>query len=140
MQYFVLSPEVGGGLARDTVLLRDRHPPVVSHLHCELDGWLGDDLLETYPCFLVTTSLADKLRRETLSGYQLRAAQVSTSDLFRELYPDREVPRFLWLEATGRVGVDDFAVTEDGRLVVSESALTVLKKSQLRNCDVSEFQ
>jgi len=52
VQYYTLSPEVAGGIGRNTVMMRTQHPPIVSHLHYELDGWLGDDLLEALPGFV----------------------------------------------------------------------------------------
>ena len=143
MRYFVLSPEVAAmGLGEHTVMDRSTHPPKVSHLHFDFDVWLGDDLIEAFPCFVVTTQLADEMRKHTFSGYELKAVEISTSDMFRDfqnLHPDRELPEFVWLDITGTAGTDDFGVNKEGRLVVSEDAFAVLKAAHLDNCEVSEF-
>ena len=140
MHYFVLSPEVAGGLGKNTVMSRTEHPPSVSRLHYELDGWLGDDLLESFPCFVVTSRLADGLGHSSLLGVELREVEITTSEQFRELYPDRHVPTFAWLHVVGKPGGDDFGADAQGRLVVSEKALHLLKTFALDNCDVSEYR
>ena len=139
MHYFVLSPEVAGGLGKNTVMSRTEHPPSVSRLHYELDGWLGDDLVESFPCFVVTSRLADGLGRSSLSGVELREVEITTSEQFRELYPDRLIPTFAWLHVVGKPGSDDFGADAQGRLVVSEKAFHLLKTFALDNCDIFEY-
>lgn len=139
MHYFVLSPEVAGGLGKNTLMSTVEHPPSVSRLHYELDGWLGDDLLESFPCFVVTSRLAHSLRHAGLSGVDLREVEITTSEQFRELYPDRRIPVFAWLHIVGKSGRDDFGADAEGRLVVSERALRLLENFTLDNCDVSEY-
>jgi hypothetical protein len=58
---WVLCPEVAAELGGNTVMDAFAHPPKVSRLHLRFMGWLGDDLLETFPCFLVTSRLAKAL-------------------------------------------------------------------------------
>ena len=53
MNYYAIEPEVAGGLGPNTVMNRTLHPPAVSKLHYNLDGWLGDVLLETFPALLL---------------------------------------------------------------------------------------
>lgn len=48
-RYYRLEPEVAGELGSGTVMDVSRHPPLVSHLQFKFQGWLGDDLLETFP-------------------------------------------------------------------------------------------
>jgi hypothetical protein len=112
---------------------------VIHKLHYQLDGWLGDDLLESDSCYVITDRLAKALQGRGLSGYDLKDVEVSVSDQFNDCYPGRELPGFVWLDITGAAGVSDFGVGSDGRLIVSESALEALKHTQLDNCSVSEF-
>lgn len=42
VKYFYLEPEVSGGLGDDAIMDTGVHPPVVTRLHYEFDGWLGD--------------------------------------------------------------------------------------------------
>ena len=56
-QYWLVSPEVAGELGDGTVMDTAVHPPWVSRLHHRFQGWLGDDLLECFPCFLTTARI-----------------------------------------------------------------------------------
>ncbi|MDQ0418968.1 hypothetical protein J2Z48_003192 [Croceifilum oryzae] len=61
MKLYCLEPEVAGGIGENTVFSMETFPngqQKVSHLHYEFVGWLGDALLETCLCFIVTASLA----------------------------------------------------------------------------------
>lgn len=140
MKFYKLDPEVAGGWGPSTEFTRAPGKPLVVHkLHYQFDGWMGDELLESSPCFIITERLADELQTKRLTGYELKPVEISTSDQFRELHPNRELPQFAWLGITGDAGTDDFGVDVDGRLVVSEKALDALKARRLDNCDVSDF-
>lgn len=41
--------------ARSTIMEATVHPPRVERLHYEFEDWLGDDLVESFPSFLVAT-------------------------------------------------------------------------------------
>jgi hypothetical protein len=132
-----LDPEVAGGLGTQTIMQRDRHPPKVERLHYMFEGWLGDDLLQTFPCFIITRSMGERLAG--LTGFSLDDVQVSTSEQFEELHPDWQLPEFRWLRVTGVPGTDDFGVTPPGFLVVSERALQRLLQGRLDHCKVTPF-
>ncbi len=140
MKYFILSPEVAAmGLGVNTIMDRTVHPPIVSYLHYDFDVWLGDDLLEGFPCFIATDRLAEAIQNAGLSGTEFRPVAVSTSEQFKDMYGERELPPFVWLYPSGRSGVDDFGVDATGRLVVSENALALLRTMKIDHCDVSEL-
>src|SRR5512142_3190556 len=106
---FTVSPEVAGELGADTVMDTSVHPPRVDRLTYELHGWLGDDLLESFPVFVVTARLAQARRGPELTGWRLGPVQVTRSEEFDELHPDRELPGFFWLQVDGD-GAKDFAL------------------------------
>lgn len=137
MTRFTVSPEVAGELGADTEMDSSVHPPKVKRLHFELHGWLGDDLLETFPVFLVTTRLGEALRGSDLTGWRLAKAKVTTSDEYDELYPDRKPPELLWLQIDGDRS-KDFAISADHRLEVSPRALELLRKFHVDNAIVEE--
>lgn len=139
MRYFILEPEVAGGMGPNTVMSREQHPPVVSHLHYEFDGWLGDDLLETFPCFIATERLANAIRDARLTGIEFRSVEITTSGEFQDFYPDRTLPSFLWLNVVGKAAEDDFGTTKDASLVVSQRTLDVLRAMGFDNCEVSDY-
>jgi hypothetical protein len=139
MKYFVVEPEVAGGLGDGTEMDASTHPPIVSRLHYQLEGWLGDVLLESYPCFIVTRGARDKLLSLIATGAHFAEVEVTKSEAFDELEPGRVIPEFLWLQPTGEAGHDDFGAAPDGRLVVSERALEALQELQFSNALVEPF-
>jgi hypothetical protein len=137
--YFLLEPEVAGELGPDTESDTKTYPPRVSRLHYEFTGWLGDDILESFPCYSISERCADALICGGFSGYELDKANVTASATFRELYGDRPLPRFFWLKISGRAGVDDFWLAPDHRLAVSAAVLAVLRSFHLKHCDLEEI-
>jgi hypothetical protein len=140
MTYYALEPEVAGHLGDRAVVDRSVHPPVVQRLHYEFDGWLGDDLIESFPSFIATRGLRERLAESGLSGCQFDDVEVSKSDIFQEIHPDRELPEFAWLKVVGRAGMDDFGLSPDHRLVVSQRGLDVLKSFKLDHCDTEQYE
>lgn len=137
--YFYVEPEVSGGFGDNAVVDTSAHPPRVSKLHYQFDGWLGDDLLETFPCYIVSESLAKEIELAGLTGYTFDDVETSKSEQFEELYPGKELPKFYWLKVEGVAGKDDFGVAEDCRLTVSTKALEVLKKGKIEEADLEDF-
>jgi hypothetical protein len=139
MRYFYVEPEVAGSFGEDAIVDRSVHPPVVSYLQYEMDGWLGDALLEKFPIFIVTEEAKRNLLKSGVTGADFATADVTTSEQFRELYPDRDVPPFVWLKPNGKAGQDDFGIAPDGRLVASDRALDVLRKFGIENALIEPF-
>ncbi len=134
--FYSLDPEVAGGLGPNTVMDASLHPPIVTKLHYELDGWLGDELLESFPCFIVTENMRQLIESADPSGCSFGEVEVSKSDRFKELYPKRSVPHFFWLKIAGHAGRDDFGISSTNSLVVSQRVLQVMKKGVLEHCAI----
>lgn len=137
--FYYIEPEVSGGLGNDTVINTLVHPPIVSILHYEFSGWLGNDILETFPCFIVTDRLKDALTFNSCTGVIFDKVKVSTNDTFQDVYQDTELPVFSWLRVTGIAGKDDFGMAQDYRLVISEKVLYILKSFNISEADIEEF-
>lgn len=137
MKYYTLDPEVAGELGKHTVMDFSVHPPLVSKLHYELDTWLGDDLIQSFPCYLVTERLQNQIQNATLAGASFAPVKLDLSSNFKELHPSKAVPCFIWLKISGEVGENDFGVEKNGRLVVSERALKVIKSFELKHCTIT---
>jgi hypothetical protein len=135
MSFFVLEPEVAGGFGQRTLLQSNTHPPIVTYLHFELQGWLGDELLEVFPCYVVTESLGKRLREARLTGFEFASIEVTQSPEADDLLPGT-LPVFVWLKINGRAGIDSFGISIDNKLVVSQDALNVMR---LSHCDISVF-
>lgn len=118
---------------------RSVHPPIVSRLHYVFDGWLGDDLLESFPAYIVTDRAREMIAGLGATGCEFGVVEVSKSSAFEELYPGRALPNFTWLRITGKPCQDDFGISDDYRLVVSEKIMNGLKSLQITNCDVDSY-
>lgn len=70
MLYYI-DPEIAGGFGAGTVMDASRHPPIVINLEYQLDGWLGDEVLELFPCFVLTEAVAMEISKLSLSGFSL---------------------------------------------------------------------
>ena len=140
MEFYELSPEVAGEIGPQSQVNYEVHPPLVTELQYLFHGWLGDDLLEAFPCYIMTVRLKNELLRSSLTGYMFKAVEVTVSDQFKELYPAREIGKFAWFLPIGQAGVDDFGISETYQLVVSEEALRILKQFQIKHCDVVKIE
>lgn len=138
--YYVIEPEVAGGWGENTKFTRIPGRPVTIHkLHCQFDGWLGDNLVESSPCYIVTDRLAAEIARMKLTGVQFDKVEVSKSGQFDELYPQMDLPKFEWMKIEGSSGEDDFGLTDDLQLIVSQKALTVLERLGVANANVETY-
>ncbi len=63
MRYFYIEPEVSGELGEGTLMDTTVHPPKVEKLNYEFSSWLGDDLIESFPCYIVSERLAERLKK-----------------------------------------------------------------------------
>jgi hypothetical protein len=112
------------------------HPPRVYKLEYLFDGWLGDHLLEAFPCFVVTDQLSEAIARMGLTGCAFERMDSATSLLFLELHPDRLLPPFVWMKVLGKAFKDDLGLSTDFRLVASERALATFRSFALAHCEV----
>ena len=133
---YILEPEVAGGWGDETEADTSCHPPKVRKLSYEFEGWLGDELLESFPCFIISQNLANLIKNSCLTGYTLEAVKIIKSDNFLELHPDVELPHFHWFQVNGEVGLNDFAINNKHLLQVSEAAFNVLSQSNIGHCGV----
>lgn len=134
-----VEPEVAGGMGDKTVLDASSHPPLVHRLHYQFDGWLGDDILETFPCYIVTERLKQGIEGHDLTGVIFDNVIVSRTKTFDKLYPGILLPEFYWLKVIGIPRKDDFSISEDYRMVISDEAFTLLKNFNISNANL-EFE
>ncbi|PQA90711.1 hypothetical protein SAMN05421796_1137 [Chryseobacterium piscicola] len=137
--YKLIEPEVAGSLGRETELDNSVFPPHVKKLHYEFSGWLGDDILESFPCYIVTDSLREDFENNKFTGISFNEVIVSKSETFLEIYPDRELPKFYWLKICGEAYKDDFFITKENVLAISEKVNLVLLRYNINNADIEEL-
>ncbi|REC41604.1 hypothetical protein [Chryseobacterium pennipullorum] len=138
--YRLIEPEVAGGLGGKTELDNTYFPPLIKHLHYEFDGWMGNDILESFPCYIVTEQLRSDIESETLTGINFDNVLVSKSETFLELYPNKILPNFFWAKINGESYKDDFFITEKNILAISEKAYSLLKKFNIDQADIEYLE
>lgn len=134
--FFYLEPEVAGGIGPNSELHRHDGKLIVTRLNYEFDGWLGDALLETTPCFIVTNDARQLIERAVLTGVSFSDVEVTRSGLFTALHGDKALPHFWWMIVQGEPEADDFGMASDLRLVTSERALTTLQQAGLMRAEI----
>jgi len=136
--HFVIKPEVAGGLGPMTKMDYTKAAPTVERLNYEFDGWLGDEVLTSYPCFIVTDRVRSELASLGVTGAEFEAVIITKSQTFEELYPGRSLPKFHWLKVHGRPGIDDIAEIQ-GELVVSDRVFARLDHCGIKHAEVRPF-
>lgn len=136
---YQVSPEVAGGLGPNTIMDRAQSPPKVERLHYVFVGWLGGEIVESYPSFLVSERIANAIRLAGLSGVSFGEVEVSIDPQFQLFDPKivGSMPGWVWLQPDGSIGVDDFWVDEVAQLGVSSRAYELLSRFDVAS---AEFQ
>lgn len=136
---YILMPEVPGELGENTLLDNSEHPPKVLALHFICKNWLGDDLIECFPVFLVSNRLRLALQNSDLKGCAFRESEQSIDHYVHEAFqPARPIPNFHWLMLEKKQS--DFYIGANNNLVVSGKAFSLLQQFNIVYCDVSEMQ
>ncbi|MDX8468922.1 hypothetical protein RFM26_24745 [Mesorhizobium sp. VK23B] len=128
MDYYYVQPFVAGDFGENTVLDNRVHPPIVHRLHYVIDVWIGDVLIRSFPCYLVTNEAERELLKIGVSGVTFADVEVTASELFHRLQPKTKLPHFVWMKVHGQPGHDDFGMAPNHELVVSERALEVFER------------
>lgn len=136
---YSIEPEVSGGFGEETILDNTTHPPIISNLHINFSGWLNNDILECFPCYIITDKLKKEIEKNNLTGVIFDNIKVTKSEKFNAIYPNRSLPTFYWMKVTGKVGIQDFGLSKDLILVVSSRAVNVLKRLNLSEADLEQF-
>jgi hypothetical protein len=139
MTWHRLGPEVPGGWGEQTQADFRVHPPVVTTLHVEFAGWLGDDLVESFPCYLVSHRLAEALSETALTGFVLDDVVVSLDPQFVSFFPEEAaaLPEWRWLRLIGTPWESDFWADTTAGLHVGDAALAVLVRFRLDQCEIT---
>jgi hypothetical protein len=134
--FYIIEPEVSGGLGPNTVVDTSVFPPRVSKLEYMFDDCLGDSIIESFPYFFITEDASKDLIKHDVTGFKLAPASISMSPTFHELNANIDLPSFKWLKVHGVEGQDDFWIHKDNRLIVSHRALDILITHQLDHANI----
>ena len=90
--------------------------------------------------FIVTEEIGFLFRKALLTGFSLDKVKITKSDQFAEIYPEKTLPKFVRLHVHGSAGIDDFGISSENYLVVSNNVLHILRQYPLNYCDISMYQ
>jgi len=139
MKYFYVAPYVAGQMGENTILDTSVHPPVVHRLHYVFDFWPDETLVRTFPCYVVMEEAKQRLLSMNATGIKFDEVEATMSEEFDEPWPSEEMPKLSWLKVLGQAGRDDFGVTPDHRLVISERALDMLRELGIPYAGIEPF-
>jgi hypothetical protein len=142
MLFYKLTPECCGDFGRRTLYAGElaTRPPTIHRLEYEFKSWPTDHLVEVNCQFIGTKelvlALAQLQPRPTGLHYD-PVGTVNTLEMRRE-QPGRELPEYKWFRITGRPGKDDFGMSPDHSLVISERVLNAIQP-MMEKCHVAIY-
>ena len=136
--HFRLDPQVAGELGEGTRLDGHSHPPTVDKVDYVLDGPDTDDLVQSFPVFLVTIRLGRVLLAADLTGFSLAEASVRPGDGYTDAFGEAPHRRFSWLQVRGVASQDDCWLDSTHLLCVSARMMDRLQGANLSNCTIEE--
>jgi hypothetical protein len=132
---YVLEPLVAGELGDGTELDTSTHPPHVRKLDYVLDLPTEEDLIESFPVFLVSEELAAALTAANFGGFRLDDAEVRKSDQYALWRGDLPHKRYRWLRPASSASADCW-LDEHNRLCVSDRMYAVVASHRIDRCVV----
>ncbi len=139
--FYEINPESPAQLGSKTEYDKSVTPSKITKLHLVFDAWVGGDLLKESTCFYVTERFLEKINIDEITGLKsIYPTQVTASDTFKNLYPNRVPPNCFQLEIDGKPGVDDVGIHPPYQLIVSQKFLDLLRKIDLSIAKIEVFQ
>lgn len=138
--FYILEPNVPGGFGSPTVGDFDVQPPLIQSLHLEIDDSEVDEIIQCFPCYLISSRLADSFAQSALTGYSLDSAIVEASEQLHDEAPNHKLPSFCWLKLHGIAGQHDLALSKSHLLVVSQKGLDLILETKPVDLTVEEYQ
>lgn len=135
MAFYILEPEAPGDIGWETTGDLVARPPKIDHLEFEFIVWPKDCLIETTCIYLARGDLVQSLVSLGVKGASFASVDISTAGIFDDMYGDAVLPRFWWMKIDGRCGVDDFGMSQNHRLVVSERVFSLLRLLGINHCE-----
>ncbi len=139
--FYKIKPECPAQMGKETEFDKNFTPWEVHKLHLVFDVWLGGDLLKESPCFYVTERFLEKINIKEIIGIKsIKPAIVTSSETFKNLFPNRTPPKCFQLEIDGKPGIDDIGIASPSQLIISANLLRLLQKVDLSNSKIEDFK
>jgi hypothetical protein len=117
--YLTVQPEVIVGLGANTEFKEKSQPfKTVTTLHIDLEDWLGDDLMECHPYYIVTEKLKKILDANSFKGFNISEMKVTKAECFDNNYhQNKPLPQFYWLQVNGERSTADIYIDDSSNLI-----------------------
>lgn len=134
MNYKKILPEIVVGLGDKTEF--DKNQNIIK-LHLEIENWLGDDLLWSFPETIVTERLKKDLENNIFTGFLFEDFLVTKDIYFDDNYHLKiPLPKFYWMKINGIEEKNDFYMKAN-ELFISEKSLTYINDNySLNNAEI----
>ena len=136
MKFYTIDPDVPGRTHGETIraFRSGHHPENVRYI---FECWPEADVVQTFPIFLVSEKLALALRSAKLTGFELKACESSKGDQFHIASPGYgELPKYFWLDVNGKSEQDDFGISNDLMLRISERVYDLLQNFCVEGAEI----
>ncbi len=133
---FVVQPLVGGELGLDVEYDRSTHPPGINRVQYVLDYPTTEDLLESFPAYIVSEALAERMTAARLPGFALDDAEVRPGDNYVALYGNVPHKRYRWLRIEPHTPDTDVWLGDELQLCVSDRMMAVLEEAELSAAEI----
>lgn len=130
----MVAGQLGGGSRIDT----STHPPTVQAVEYVLDAPTDEDLIESFPVFLVGPEVAEMLARAGLEGFDIVEAHVVPSREYVEVYGAAPHKEYRWLRLRPSPQADCW-LDDEHRLCVSDRMMSTLSQGTLAECEITEL-
>lgn len=139
MPTFRVEPKVSGELGPDAVLNTSTWPPVVEYFQFAFDAWRGEDIVETFPTFLVTDRLRRALQSASITGLVFGHVDACKGEQFDILMRGADVDLGQWhrMDVVGRPDADDAWLVAN-HLTVNERLMALLSSFDLNGSIITE--
>ena len=125
--YWYVEPEEPGELGPATDIDMSTHPPLVSRLEYLMNVPPNDEILASFPCYVVSARVRARLTALGATGCTFRSVTVTPGPGFERLWPSVRLPQYWWMDILGSAGVDDLGIAPDLRLVASDRVRTAIE-------------
>ena len=103
-----------------------------------LDYPTTEDLLESFPAYIVSEALAERMTAARLRGFALDDAEVRPGENYVALYGNVPHKRYRWLRVTSS-SPSDCWLDSEYRLCVSDRMYDVISQHRIDGCDVTKI-
>jgi hypothetical protein len=140
--FYKLNPQYCGVFGRKTLYAGELTdvPSVIYRMHGDFNVYPDDELVEVSGQYLGTPTLGETLKalQPRATGLYVDEVTVTTTLDFRRNYPGKELPPLKWFKITGKAGIDDFGLSRDHELIISERALREFRP-KIMNCKITAY-